>query len=41
LRTVLFTAQQFLPIPFEIGAAANGNSVVTVTGVDLAALKYR
>ena len=41
LRTVLFVVQQFLPIAFEIDSLANGNSLVTVTGVDVARLKYR
>jgi len=41
LRTVLFVAQQFLPIEYHIEEGANGNAVVTVTGVDFRTLKYR
>lgn len=41
LRTVLWVAQQFLPIEYGIDAGADGNSLVTVTGADPTAVKYR
>jgi RNA 3'-terminal phosphate cyclase (ATP) len=41
LHTVLFVAQQFLPIEYEIAGGSNGNATVTVTGVDSASLRYR
>ncbi len=41
LRTVLFVAQQFLPIDYQIEEAPQGTSVISVTGVDPTTLKYR
>jgi hypothetical protein len=35
LRTVLYVAQQFLPIEYAIEARPDGSGLVTVTGVGL------
>jgi RNA 3'-terminal phosphate cyclase (ATP) len=41
LRTVLFVIRQFLPIAYGLEEGENGNTVVTVTGIDRGALQYR